>query len=404
MIKPRALSGFPEYLPAQQLAFNRVLSIIRATYEAHGFTPIETSGVEHRDVLTAKGGDDAEIYALTRLNAGPDERETDLALHFDLSVPLARYVAQNESQLVFPFQRSQIQKVWRGERPQAGRYREFYQADIDVIGRGSLSLMYDAVLPAVVSEALTQLDIGPFCIRINNRQVLQGYFEGLGLAPAAVPQALRILDRLEKVGIDRVRADLTTTFCLNEETLSPLLDLATAGLASEAVLAELEGQTVNAVFDAGVADLQRVLSGLRDLGVPDSNFQLDLSVARGLGYYTGTVYETRLLAFPGLGSICSGGRYENLVGNFHTGAFPGVGMSIGVSRLVPALLEAGLLGVSAATTAQVLVTLLQPEFQGKLSGWVRNCALRASTQRCTWSHTGSGSNCGTQTGRAFVSP
>lgn len=221
MIKPRPLSGFPEYLPAQQLTFNRVLSVIRSTYEAHGFTPIETPSAELKDVLTAKGGDDAEIYALTRLNGAPDERETDLALHFDLSVPLARYVAQREGELTFPFLRSQVQKVWRGERPQAGRFREFYQADIDVIGRGSLSLLYDAVLPAVVNDALTRLDIGPFCIRINNRQLLQGYFEGLGLAPEAVPQALRILDRLEKVGLDRVREGLTTEFRLDPAALAP---------------------------------------------------------------------------------------------------------------------------------------------------------------------------------------
>ncbi|WP_019011714.1 histidine--tRNA ligase [Deinococcus aquatilis] len=364
MIKPRALSGFPEYLPAQQLAFNRVLSLIRSTYEAHGFTPIETPSVEHRDVLTAKGADDAEIYALTRLNAGPDERDTDLALHFDLSVPLARYVAQHESQLVFPFQRSQIQKVWRGERPQAGRYREFYQADIDVIGRGSLSLLYDAVLPAVVSDALTRLNIGPFCIRLNNRQVLQGYFESLGLAPVAVPQALRILDRLEKVGIDRVRQDFTT-LGVSPDTLTPFLDLVTSNLASDALLSELAGQARNALFDRGVTELHVVLSGLRDLGVPEANFQVDLSIARGLGYYTGTVYETKLLNFPGLGSICSGGRYENLVGHFHTGTFPGVGLSIGVSRFVPALLEAGVLSARTSTTAQVLVTLLQPEHQGE---------------------------------------
>lgn len=365
MLTPRPLSGFPEFLPAQQLAFNRALALIRGTYEAHGFTPIETPSVERRDVLAAKGGDEAEIYALTRPNAGPAERETDLALHFDLSVPLARYVAQYESRLVFPFQRSQVQKVWRGERPQAGRYREFYQADLDVVGRGSLSPLYDAVVPAVVCEALTRLNVGGFQIRVNNRRVLQGYFEGLGLAPEAVPGALRSLDRLERAGIDRVRQDLTALPGLNPVALKGFLDLVTANLPSDSVLAELEGRTVNAAFERGVAELRAVHSGLRDLGVPDSDVRLDLSIARGLGYYTGTVYETRLLDFPALGSVCSGGRYENLVGHFHQGTFPGVGMSIGVSRLVPALLESGRLPVGPSTTAQVLVTVVEPGEQGE---------------------------------------
>ncbi|UQN10208.1 His/Gly/Thr/Pro-type tRNA ligase C-terminal domain-containing protein [Deinococcus sp. QL22] len=225
-------------------------------------------------------------------------------------------------------------------------------------------MLYDAVLPAVVSDALTRLNIGPFCIRLNNRQVLQGYFESLGLAPVAVPQALRILDRLEKVGIDRVRQDFTT-LGVSPDTLTPFLDLVTSNLASDALLSELAGQARNALFDQGVAELHVVLSGLRDLGVPEANFQVDLSIARGPGYYTGTVYETKLLDFPGLGSICSGGRYENLVGYFHTGTFPGVGLSIGVSRFVPALLEAGVFSASTSTTAQVLVTLLQPEHQGE---------------------------------------
>ncbi|MFC6659777.1 histidine--tRNA ligase [Deinococcus multiflagellatus] len=309
MTRPTPISGFPEFLPAEQLVFDRVLATIRATYERYGFTSIETPAVERRDTLVARGGDDKEIYTLSRLTTGSGSTETELALHFDLSVPLARYVAQHADGLVFPFQRAQIQKVWRGERPQAGRFREFYQADLDVVGRGRLGLTYDALLPAVISDTLSAIGVGPFCIRLNHRQLLQGWATGAGLPAALVPAALRVLDKLEKIGIDAVRTQLTSTCGLNPARVTTFLELATASRPGTQVLDDLAAGALplNAALEQGIQELQDVTATMQALGVPDTHYRLDLSVARGLGYYTGTVYETGLQAFPTLGSICSGG-------------------------------------------------------------------------------------------------
>ncbi len=358
MLTPRPISGFPEFLPEEQIVFQRALDLIRRTFEAYGFVPVETPAVERVDVLLTKGGNDREIYGLRRLAAeGDDAGAKELALHFDLTVPLARYVAQHYGQLTFPFRRYQIQPVWRGERAQAGRYRQFYQCDIDTIGDGELSLLNDAEIPSVIHRLFTEMEIGPFTIRINNRKVLQGLVSSLGIAEGEpTAEVLRIVDRLEKVGPERVRTMLADVG-VSGEGAAQLLALTEQQLSTDGWLAYLQGQTVNETYARGVEELAAVVASVRALGVPDSRFTVDPSIARGLDYYTGTIYETRLDAHPELGSICSGGRYDNLAGHFTNRPLPGVGISIGLTRLIPRLIEAGVLKAEASTTAPVLVTL-----------------------------------------------
>ena len=355
------MSGFPELLPEQQIVFNRCLNIVRTSFELFGFAPIETPSVERKDVLTSKGADEKEIYALSRLIAGPDETTaTEFALHFDLTVPLARYVAQYKEKLAFPFRRYQMQKVWRGERPQKGRYRELYQCDIDVIGRGTLGLMNDAEIPSIIYRIFTQMNIGPFVVRFNNRRLLQGFYQHLGVSDERIPDVLRAVDKLEKIGRDKVAEELVQRWSLSDMTANAILDFTTNPSPTDALLGMLSDMPMmdNPLFAQGVTELQTVVTGVRSLGVPDESFTVDLSIARGLGYYTGTVYETKLLAHADLGSICSGGRYDDLASYFTNEKLPGVGISIGFSRLVLALIERGVLTTEAATPAQVLVTSL----------------------------------------------
>jgi histidyl-tRNA synthetase len=376
------MSGFPELLPAQQLVFNRCLEIVRRTFERHGFTPIETPAVERKEVLTAKGGNDKEIYALSRLAAGPGEdAETDYALHFDLTVPLARYVAQHKDKLVFPFRRYQIQKVWRGERPQAGRYRELYQCDIDVIGRGSVSLLADAELPSVIYHVFREMNIGHFVIRVNNRRLLQGFLDLAGVPTDRVGDVLHTVDAWEKIGRAAVAQALINKVGLNETLTERILAFLSSsqGKPTDAVLDDLRRQVTTSQaeqhdFGRGVQELQTVVEGMRSLGVPEDYFEIDLSIARGLDYYTGTVYETRLTAHPDLGSICSGGRYDDLASYFTNEKLPGVGISIGLSRLVLRLLDAGVLKPGPSTPAIVLVTTLD---QARLQDYLKiGAALR----------------------------
>jgi histidyl-tRNA synthetase len=379
IITPKPISGFPELLPEQQIVFNRCIEIIRRNFELFGFAPIETPAVERKEVLTSKGGEEKEIYAVSRLFVNEGETpETEFALHFDLTVPLARYVAQNKDKLVFPFRRYQIQKVWRGERPQKGRYRELYQCDIDVIGRGSLGLMNDAEIPSVIYRVFTEMNVGKFVVRINNRRLLQGFFESLGVPTEKIAETLRAVDKLEKIGREKVVVELVSKIGISDVTANAILEFVTNDSPTDALLGSLENEPAksNALFVQGVSELRAVVAGVRSLGVPDEAFKIDLRIARGLGYYTGTVYETQLVANPELGSVCSGGRYDDLASYFTNDKLPGVGISIGLSRLVIALLENGTLSTSASTPAQILVTTMDA---ARIQDYLRIAAdLRAS--------------------------
>jgi histidyl-tRNA synthetase len=363
VITPKPMSGFPELLPEQQIVFNRCIEIVRRTFEHSGFAPIETPSVERKEVLTSKGADEKEIYALARLQPREGETpDTEFALHFDLTVPLARYVAQHKEKLVFPFRRYQIQKIWRGERPQKGRYREFYQCDIDAIGRGSLGLLNDAEMPSVIYRVFKEMGIGDFVVRINNRRLLQGFYEHLGIAPDRIGGVLREVDKLEKTSRDKVAESLIATLGLSAQTADTILSFTQMDAPPDMLIGRLAGMPMmeNTLFARGLDELRTVADGVRALGVPDTAFQIDLRIARGLGYYTGTVYETQLLAHPELGSICSGGRYDDLASYFTNEKLPGVGISIGLSRLVFALIDAGVLKTGPSSPAQVLVTVLDP--------------------------------------------
>lgn len=360
VIKPMPISGFPEFLPAQQIVFNRMLEIVRTNFERYGFSPIETPSVERKEILTSKGGNEKEIYALSRLAAEDGENaETDLALHFDLTVPLARYVAQHKDKLVFPFRRYQIQKVWRGERAQAGRSREFYQCDIDVIGRGSVSILNDAEIPSIIYAIFREMGIGPFVIRINNRKILQGYFASLEVPSDRVADVIRIVDKLEKIGSDKVIAELVKTCDLSEATANTIFAFLGEAIDTDRVLAKLATiQNANDLLQTGVEELRVVIDGIRAFGVPEDYFKIDLTIARGLEYYTGTVYETQLRSHPEIGSICSGGRYDDLASFFTNEKLPGIGISIGLTRLISVLMDAGVIKADSATIAQVLVTTM----------------------------------------------
>lgn len=353
------VSGFPEFSPEAQILFNQVVEKVRTAYESCGAVPIETSAVERTQHILAKGGNDKEIYGLHRLQ-DTDNSAKDYALHFDLTLPLARYVAQNAHRLVFPFKRYQIQPVWRGERAQNKRYRQFYQCDIDVIGDGQLSLLYDAEIPAVIYQIFNSLQIGEFIIRINNRKVLKGILNHFGIeGDTAQMDAINIIDDLEKTGIDDVKTRLIQAGAA-PEALSGITDFFGIDGAVTDVLQQLKDLDYGELFAEGVQELDTVCSAITAFGVPADVFKIDLKIARGLDYYTGTVYETQLVANPSIGSICSGGRYENLAQNFSKKCYPGVGISIGLSRLLGELIEKQVLTVGPQSIAPVLVTVLDP--------------------------------------------
>lgn len=379
MAKPSSISGFPEFLPGEQIAFNRAVDIIRANYEKAGAVPIETPAVERSDTLLAKGGNDKEIYGIRRLNADSGDDGKDLALHFDLTVPLARYVAQYQRDLVFPFRRYQIQPVWRGERAQAGRYRQFYQCDIDVIGDGELSLLNDAEMPYIIHGIFSDMQIGDFNIHINNRKILQGMFAGFSLSGEAIHEAIGFVDAIEKTGIDKVKENLAG-LGLKVASIDELLEL--FALKEETGHAEifslLQSKSYNDLYERGVDELKQVIQAVENLGVPDNRYTIDLSIARGLDYYTGTIYETKLVQYPELGSICSGGRYDELTGLFSKRKYPGVGISIGLTRLLPRLMELGVIKVPLPSVAPVLVANLQAEYSGeylKYGGMLRQAGI-----------------------------
>jgi histidyl-tRNA synthetase len=361
-VKPSLLRGFDqEYLPHDQLHFNRLIDIIRRNFELYGFLPIETPSAERREVLTSKGGVEKEIYALTRLaEADDDEAATKGALRFDLTVPLARYVAMRERELAFPFRRYQIQRVWRGETPQAkkGRWREFYQCDIDIIGREKLSYLAEAEIPSVIYSVFKEMAIGEFRIRINNRKVLRGLLQAFGVADDKAAAVLRILDKTEKEDAARIRADLEHE---GVASAGKLLQLITARRTTDETLSALE-EITNDTAKKGLEELRNIVTAIRQFGVPDTAFAVDLGVVRGLDYYTGTIYETTLVNAPELGSICSGGRYDDLASYFTETRLPGVGISIGLTRLFSRLKDAGLLQPLPRTPAEVLVTTMDARY------------------------------------------
>jgi histidyl-tRNA synthetase len=365
LIKPRTMPGVMELLPREQIAFQRVLDTIRRNYERFGFLPVETPGIELSEMLLTKTGGETERQVYFVQSTGALEKSGDgvpeLALRFDLTVPLARYVAEHEHDLAFPFRRYQIQRVYRGERAQRGRFREFYQADIDVIGKDNLSIRFDAELPAVIFAVFSELAIGPFTIQINNRKLMRGFLEGLGVEDAEQQAGvLREVDKLDKRGAEHVRASLMgEVFGLSGEVADRIL--AFVRIRSEGHQDALEKLAALGVgsdtFNTGMAELREVLELVRGLGVPESHYAINLSIARGLDYYTGTVFETTLNDHPQIGSICSGGRYDDLASNYTKSKLPGVGISIGVTRLFWQLQEAGLVD-KAESSVQALVGLL----------------------------------------------
>ena len=353
IVKPRIPSGFPEYTPEDQIEFNRLLDIIKTTYELYGFTPLDTPDIELSEVLLAKSGGDTakQVYRFTK-------GKTDLSLRFDLTVPLARYVAQHEGSLSFPFRRYHIGKVHRGERAQAGRFREFYQCDIDVIG--SESPIVDAEFPAIINEIFEKFNFGEFTIRVNNRKVLNGFFESLGLRDKSV-ETLRLVDKLEKLS----REELTREFKsigLDDQQIERLFDFVSIDGSNSAIIDRLKSLKVESdMFTQGVSELETLISSLRRMGVPESRYRLDLKIARGLDYYTGTVYETVLDEHPEVGSVCSGGRFDDLAGLYTKTKLPGIGVSIGLTRLFYKLREAGIIEPRRQSPADVMIMPISTE-------------------------------------------
>ena len=349
-IKPRTLSGFMELLPAPQTQMEQIMQILRETYGLYGFYPLDTPALESSEVLLAKGGGETEkqIY---RFQKG----DSDLAMRFDLTVPLAKYVALNYGQLAFPFRRYQIGKVYRGERAQRGRFREFYQADIDVIGDGQLDIINEAEIPSIIYRTFTRLGLNRFKIRINNRKVLNGFFAMNGLTEKS-GDVMRTIDKLEKIGADKVREILVDDFALTAEQADAVLAFITIEGGTQGILAALEGyKGRDEMFDQGAEELATVAGYMEAFGVPADHFEIDLTIARGLDYYTGTVYETTMLDHPEIGSICSGGRYDNLAEYYTDKKLPGVGISIGLTRLFFVLQDKGLLTMSNAAPADVMI-------------------------------------------------
>ena len=369
-IKPRTLSGFMELLPQRQMQFDRILEILRQTYALYGFTPLDTPLIESSEILLAKGGGETEkqIYRFTK-------GDSDLSLRFDLTVPLAKYVAMHYGELNFPFKRYQIGKVYRGERAQRGRFREFYQADIDIIGDGALDISNEAEIPSIIYRAFTALGLDRFKIRINNRKLLNGFFELLGLKDVSAG-IMRAIDKLDKIGTQKVREILIADEGVDAERADAVLAFITSQ-DKLAALAQYTGK--NALFDEGAQQLRTVASYMSEYGIPDDYFEIDFTIARGLDYYTGTVYETMMLDHPEIGSICSGGRYDHLAEYYTDKPLPGVGISIGVTRLFYVLGEQGYLNEQAQTApADVLVLPMTPDGRAaaQLATYLRSRGIR----------------------------
>ena len=361
-IKPRTLSGFMELLPVPQSQFERMLDALRQTYSLYGFTPLDTPVIESAEILLAKGGGETEkqIYRFTK-------GDSDLALRFDLTVPLAKYVALHYADLAFPFRRYQIGKVYRGERAQRGRFREFYQCDIDVIGDGKLDIANEAEIPAIIYRAFTSLGLEKFKIRVNNRKILTGFYAMQGLAEQA-GDIMRTVDKLDKIGPEKVRA-LLVEQGVSETAADEILSFIAITGDNPTVLTSLEAyRGRHETFDQGLDELGQVVKYLAAFGVPEDHFAVDLTIARGLDYYTGTVYETVMLDHPEIGSICSGGRYDNLAEYYTDKKLPGVGISIGLTRLFYVLGEQGYLNDQLVTApADVLVLPMTEDLTAAIS-------------------------------------
>ena len=376
---PRTLSGFMELLPQPQQQMERMMDILRHTYSLYGFTPLDTPVIEASEVLLAKGGGETEkqIYRFQKGDA-------DLALRFDLTVPLAKYVALHYNDLSFPFRRYQIGKVYRGERAQRGRFREFYQADIDIIGDGKLDITNEAEIPAIIYQTFTSLGLKRFQIRVNNRKILNGFYAMLGLT-ARSGDIMRTVDKLDKIGAEKVRTLLTDEVGVSAESADEILKFIAITGGNEQVLAALESyRGRNEVFDEGLDQLNTVVKYLSAFGVPAENFAVDLTIARGLDYYTGTVYETTLLDHPEIGSVCSGGRYDNLAEYYTDRQLPGVGISIGLTRLFYVLGEQGMLNPQLPTApADVLILPMTAELTPAIQLATRLRAAGVRTQLYT---------------------
>ena len=351
-VEPRTLSGFMELLPAPQVKMEKMMEILRKSYSLYGFTPLDTPIIESAEVLLAKGGGETEkqIYRFMK-------GDSDLALRFDLTVPLAKYVAQNYGSLTFPFRRYQIGKVYRGERAQRGRFREFYQADIDIIGDGKLDIINEAEIPAIIYRSFSELGLKKFKIKVNNRKLLNGFFSLAGMSEKA-GDIMRTIDKMDKIGATKVRQLLMDEIKMFSHKADDIMDFMAICGTTEEVIAGLERyKGMDETFDLGLEEIKTVAKYLADFGVPEENFAIDLSIARGLDYYTGTVYETEMIEHPEIGSICSGGRYDNLAEYYTDKQLPGVGISIGLTRLFYVLNEQGLLSdeiISAPADALVI--------------------------------------------------
>ena len=373
-IRPHTLSGFMELLPAPQLQMEAVMQVLRETYALYGFTPLDTPAIEAADVLLAKGGGETEkqIY---RFQKG----DGDLALRFDLTVPLAKYVALHYNELTFPFRRYQIGKVYRGERAQRGRFREFYQADIDVIGDGRLSVANEAEIPSVIYRTFSRLGLKRFQIRVNNRKILNGFYAMLGLGEKS-GDIMRAVDKLDKIGPEKLKAILLDDCGLTDAQADEILSFITIRGTNAEVLSALEGyRGRNETLDLGLDELRAVTQYLSAFGVPEENFAVDLTIARGLDYYTGTVYETTLLDHPEIGSVCSGGRYDNLAEYYTDRQLPGVGISIGLTRLFYVLNEQNMLAAGHDSPADVLIVPMTDDLGPavRLATGLREAGVRA---------------------------
>lgn len=374
-VEPKTLPGFMELMPQDQILFDKMKNTIESVYSSYGFYPLDTPIIELSNVLLAKAGGETEkqIY---RFNKG----DNDLSLRFDLTVPLAKYVANRSNELIFPFKRYQIGKVYRGERPQKGRFREFYQCDIDVIGSETLSILYDAEIPSIIYDLFKKLNIGDFTIRINNRKILTGFFNSLELN-SKVTDILRIIDKIEKIGEDEVKSELSL-LDIDSDKVSKIIDFIRINGDAFTKIERLKNLGItDEVYNKGVNELETVINNIKARGLDSNFYDVDLTIARGLDYYTGTVYETILKDYPSIGSVCSGGRYENLATYYTDKKLPGVGISIGLTRLFYQLKEAGVIKTTDSSVADITILPMTEnyEYVYKFSNLLKRFGVRVDT-------------------------